>query len=291
MRTLIQVPDGLKRKALDIADKTGNAIICAEPCYGGCDLREREAVMLGCKKIIHVGHSKFLKNKLPVEYMEEQTDADPLLIIDREFEKIDCYDNIGIVASLQFVELIGKVRKELEKRRKHVFVGRAKGLRPGQILGCNTAAARAIEKDVDCFLIISSGKFHALGLAMATSKPVIVLDIEQGTIADMFVMKQMMLKQRYAAIALAKDAEKFGILISTKPGQVNVKLAEQIKKKISAVGKKAYMLAMDEIKPEKLIGFGLDAYICTACPRIAIENRTAFNKPILNPDEFEQIFK
>ena len=62
-------------------------------------------------------------------------------------------------------------------------------------------------------------------------------------------------------------------------------MAEKIKKELESAGKKAYILVFNEIKPEKLEGVELDCYINTACPRIAIENRTEFKKPILNPDE------
>ncbi len=66
---------------------------------------------------------------------------------------------------------------------------------------------------------------------------------------------------------------------------MNIELAEKIKQDLIKKGKKAYILVFDEIKPEKLEGFDLNAYINTACPRIVIEDRTLFKKPILNPDE------
>ena len=43
---LIQIPEGLKTKALDIItflEKNGfNAAISCEPCFGACDLRDHE---------------------------------------------------------------------------------------------------------------------------------------------------------------------------------------------------------------------------------------------------------
>jgi len=116
-------------------------------------------------------------------------------------------------------------------------------------------------------------------------KPVFVLDVEKNDIYE--IDKRQFEKQKYAAIALAKDAKRFGILVSTKPGQINIELAEKIKKDLQAKGKEAYILVFNEIKPEKLLGLDLDCYICTACPRITIENRSEFKKPILNPDEME----
>ena len=47
------------------------------------------------------------------------------------------------------------------------------------------------------------------------------------------------------------------------------------------------MILTEKEITEKLEGLDLDAYVNTACPRIAIEDRTNFKKPILNPDELE----
>jgi 2-(3-amino-3-carboxypropyl)histidine synthase len=154
-------------------------------------------------------------------------------------------------------------------------------------LGCDISSTKEIEKDVDAFLYIGSGRFHPLGLALQTEKPVYLLDLEKNEVEEIGKLKEKFLKQRFATLALAKDAKKFGILVSVKPGQLKLELAKEIKKKLEEKGKKAYILVFNEIKPEKLEGLDLDCYINTACPRIAIENRTNFKKPILNPDEIE----
>ena len=120
---------------------------------------------------------------------------------------------------------------------------------------------------------------------MQTEKNVYFLDAERNEITDMKKIKEKFLKQKYVAQASAKDSQKFGILVSVKPGQMKLDLAKKIKKNLESKGKKAYILIFNEIKPEKLEGLDLDCYINTACPRIAIDNRTDYKKPILNPDE------
>ena len=145
----------------------------------------------------------------------------------------------------------------------------------------------SIEEVVDAFLYIGSGRFHPLGLALKTEKPVYVLDMEKNEITDIKELKEKFLKQRYATIAMAKDAEKYGIIVSVKPGQMNLDLAKKIKEKLEKKSKKAYILILNEVKPYKLLGIDVDCYINTACPRITIEDRTSFKKPILNPDEIE----
>lgn len=283
MAKLLQAPDGLKRKVLKIADDLGDVLIDCESCYGACDIAVNEAKALGCDGIIHLGHSKLVEADLPVEYKEirENFNVKPF------FKKLNIKEKkIGLIASIQFIDSLKIVKEFLENKGKIVKIGKGK-FNPGQILGCDISSAKEIEKDVDAFLYIGSGHFHPLGLALQTEKPVYSLNLEKNEVEEISKLKEKFLKQRFATIALAKDAKSFGILVSVKSGQLKLELAKKIKKKLEEKGKKAYILVFNEIKSEKLEGLDLDCYINTACPRIAIENRTEFKKPILNYDETE----
>ncbi|MFH1229674.1 MAG: diphthamide biosynthesis enzyme Dph2, partial [Candidatus Aenigmatarchaeota archaeon] len=270
MTKLLQVPDGLKRKALKLADELGDVIIDCESCYGACDLAVSEAKALGCDGIVHLGHSKMIESEMPVEYREVRESRIELP------KTIDIKEkSIGLVASIQFVDSLDEIRKLLERSGKTVKIGNG-NFHPGQILGCDFSSAKEIENEVDAFLYVGTGHFHPLGLALQTGKPVYSMNLERNEVEEISKMKEKFLKQRYAAQALAKDAKLFGILVSIKPGQLKLELAKKIKSKLEADGKKAYILSFNEIKPEKLLGIEVDCYINTACPRIAIENRTEF---------------
>lgn len=282
---ILQVPDGLKRKALKLSDENGGAAIYCESCYGACDICESEAKSLGFESIVHFGHSKMVDSSVPVEYNEIRQDYDSSSVLEKDIGKIG-EKKIGLVAAVQFLGSLEKAKVILEKSGKSVFIGKGKQ-NPGQIIGCDVSSAKAVENSVDAFLYIGSGRFHPLGLAIRTEKPVYVLDVEKGAVFEMKEMKDMFQKQSYAAKALARDAQKFGILVSVKPGQKNMPLALNIKKKLEAKGKKAYILVFNEIRSEKLMGLDLDCYVNTACPRITIEDRVSFGKPVLNPDELE----
>jgi 2-(3-amino-3-carboxypropyl)histidine synthase len=281
---ILQIPDGLKTKAIKIADELGDVIIDCESCYGACDLAINEAKDLGCDGIIHYGHSKLIDSDVPVEYVEMREDYNPIPVLEKNIDKIKG-EKIGLVSTIQFLDSLEAAKEFLEKNGKSVKIGKG-NLNPGQVLGCDVSSAKSIQNEVDSFLFIGSGKFHALGVALAIGKPVFVLDVEKNDIYELD--KKDFEKQKYAAIALAKNAKKFGILVSVKPGQLNLELAKKIKNNLEQKGKKAYILVFNEIKPEKLLGLDLDCYINTACLRITIENRTEFKKPILNPDELEQ---
>ena len=76
----------------------------------------------------------------------------------------------------------------------------------------------------------------------------------------------------------------FGILISSKPGQLQLRTAERVKERLEREGKKAYLLVLDEIRPEKLMGLKLDCLVNCACPRLT-EDIESFGKIILGPED------
>ena len=294
-RIFLQVPGGLKRNVLKLADEIGgDVVISGENCYGACDIRPADAEALKCDKIIHYGHSvymhpKTLKAKMPVEYREHREKIDATPIIKKNFSKIEKFNSFGLVSSVQFLDSLELAKRFLESKGKKVIMD--KGVltaHEGQILGCDTVAATKTENNIDCFLAIGSGIFHPLGLALKTDKPFFAIDVEYGSMNEIKNSRDKFLRQRYAAIALAKDAKVVGILVSVKPGQENIAFAEKLRDRMIKSGKKAYILAFDEITASKLEGIPIDLYVNTACPRIAIEDRESFKKPIINIDEMNE---
>jgi len=85
---ILQIPDGLKRKVLKIADELGDVLIDCESCFGACDLAIQEAKNLSCEKIIHYGHSKILETEVPVEYVELREDYNPIPVLEKKLNKI-----------------------------------------------------------------------------------------------------------------------------------------------------------------------------------------------------------
>ncbi|MBU5575051.1 MAG: diphthamide biosynthesis enzyme Dph2 [Candidatus Aenigmarchaeota archaeon] len=283
---LLQFPEGFKKKVLEFAKKEDVEIIWCEPCYGACDIPEYEAKTLGCNEIIHLGHSKIVNTKIKVKYLEMREKIEIISLLKKNLHLIKNYKNIGLLTSVQFLDYLNDIKKCLEENEKNVFIGKSKNLYPGQILGCNIEAAEEIKNAVDCYLFIGSGKFHPLGVSIKINKPVFCLNVETGKLEDLSDITEKIKKQRIIAKSLSKDAKVFGIIVSTKIGQNNIKKAKEILKKLKESGKEAYILAMNEIKPEK-IPEKIECLINTACPRIAIEDAIQFKKPIINLDELE----
>ena len=280
---LLQLPEGLKIKALEIAEKEDVEAIWCEPCYGACDIPPQN---LWCDTIVHYGHTRFMDDSRNIKYVEAREQINIVPILESHFNKIEQFDSIGIFSSLQFLDCIKQGQAFLDAHNKHTVIPQCPGMYEGQVLGCRTEAVRSIEEHVDCFLYIGSGRFHALGVALETEKPVFVLDVEKQVIESLHELKNKFMKQRAVAKTLAKHANVFGIIVSLKPGQNHMDSAINIMEQLRSRNKKAYILIMNEIKPEK-IPPNIECLINTACPRIAIEDRALFKQPLLNVNEFE----
>ena len=287
-KVLIQVPEGLKMKVQDFAktvEKNGIGVfISADPCYGACDIRDYEAKQLGCDVLLHIGHSDFgLKTKLPVIYEEYRIDFDPVPLLRKNLKKLRKYKKICIATTVQFLDSLKTAKEFLEKKGKKIYISGS-----GQLLGCDTLGAEAFDKVVDCYIFLGSGTFHPMGLAIKVEKPVLMLSFETGDIINLETEQSVYKRIRAAHIEKAKESKNFGILVSTKPGQLKIKTAEHVKKMLDEKGKQSWIIVMDEITPEKLLGMRFDCLVNCACPRIT-EDFKMFKKPILNPEDVERI--
>ncbi|MEM5802100.1 MAG: diphthamide biosynthesis enzyme Dph2 [Candidatus Aenigmatarchaeota archaeon] len=286
-RIFVQFPEGLKLKIQDVAkelEKNGfEVVLCMEPTYGACDIREYEATLLNCDAILHIGHEDYgIKTELPVVYYPFFLNGNPIKILEKEWSKLEKYKRIGLVTSLQFIPAMLKAKKFLENKGKKVLVGKSATEKyEGQILGCRIGAGKQIEKKVDVFLCISAGKFYPLGLALATEKPVLNLDLETGKIHSLEELKKKIKKIEVWNLAQFKEAKKIGFLVSWKRGQM-FGLPFELKKRVEKEGKEVYILAMDEINEEKLQGLKLDVLVNFACPRIGSDDLERFKIPLIN---------
>ena len=53
-------------------------------------------------------------------------------------------------------------------------------------------------------------------------------------------------------------------------------------------GREGFILLVDDVSPNILLPFmDIDAFVMTACPRIAIDDSIMYKKPLLTPPELE----
>jgi len=292
-RVLLQMPQGLKPQAAKIAHIVESCgatpIISSDPCYGACDIALFEAEALDVDLIVHFGHVRMVKaGNIPVLYVEAKASISVDMAVLQALTLLSDYSRIGLATSVQHIEKLNGAKHLLSDAGKTVLVGNAEQLPyAGQVLGCNYSNATIIADEVEAFLFLGGGLFHALGIALGTSKPTIIADPYDNRAYSITQDAQRLLKQRFAIIQEAKTAKAIGILVGLKPGQKRLDSALRVKALANAHGQEAYLLAGRELTPEVLLEFvGIDVYVNTACPRISLDAPGKFQKPMLTVNEF-----
>jgi 2-(3-amino-3-carboxypropyl)histidine synthase len=292
-RVLLQLPEGLKpegpRLAAVVEKASALPIISADPCYGACDLAVDEAEHLGADLIVHFGHARMLKHeKVPTVYVEARATVAVDEAVEKSLPLLGDWNPIGLATTVQHIQLLDEVRESLVRAEKTVVIGDAGKINyAGQVTGCNYTNVKSIADEVEAFLFIGGGRFHALGIALATSKPTVVADPYEGRAYSITMDAQAVVKQRWAGVKQATRAKVFGIIIGLKPGQLHLETALHVKEAVEKSGKTALLLAINEVTPETILNFpSIDAYVNTACPRISLEAPAKFSKPVLTVNEF-----
>lgn len=290
-RVAVQLPEGLKIRSSDISDYLSSAgaevIMVGRPCYGACDYYSDYKSIADA--LIHYGHSAMpsLGNDPDVLFIEARADCSITAALNGSVSILP--QNVGMLASVQYIGLIPEATKIIEASGRKALVsgGDSRIMYPGQVLGCDCSAAEAISDSVDGYLFLGEGDFHPLAAAFGTEKALFVLNPVTGEMRNIDGIKDRILRKRFAAITVASDAESFMVIVCSKAGQNRSSEAEEIACKIREAGKKAYMILLDDISPETLAHYRVDAFINTACPRIAMDESARFNKPMLTIPEAE----
>jgi 2-(3-amino-3-carboxypropyl)histidine synthase len=282
----LQFPEGFKRLAFSIARELKNrtstdVIVSGNPCYGACDIDM--AIKDAVDILFHFGHSELEGGLDNVIYIETPSKVDIRPVVEKAAIELGLC-TLGVLTTVQHVNKMEEVRSILESKRITCKFGPGDSRikYPGQLLGCNFSAA-----DVECdqYLYIGSGKFHPLGVAIATKRKVLVADPFTDTIE--WIDPERILRIRYGIITKCLDAKIFGIIVSTKIGQDRKTLAEELGRLAEKHNKQYLIISLDNITPDALLQFKVDAFVNTACPRIAIDDSNRYNTPILTPMEFE----
>lgn len=283
----LQFPEGLKRAGIELAkqieEKTGATVfLSGNPCYGACDVDEDLKNFVDV--LIHFGHAELGGEKdHKVIFVEARAKIDIIPVVRKALPHLKG-KKIGLITTVQHVHKLPEAKRLLEEKGKIAIAGEGDSRikYAGQVLGCNFSATRV---EVDEYLYIGSGVFHPLGMALSSGKRVIAADPYSEEVRE--VSTEKIVKQRYAAIARALDARTFGIIIGTKLGQKRMKLAQELKQMALRKGKEASLIMLDEITPDALMGFKADAFVNTACPRVAIDEAARYKVPLLTPVEFQ----
>ena len=162
--------------------------------------------------------------------------------------------NIVIAYSIQYKKIAEEVREILSKNHNI--------LKFTQVLGCSKPQ---FPKNTQFILLISEGKFHAISLAIETHIPIYIFNNNNfDQISKQEI--QNFEKRQKASYVKFLNANKIGILVSTKPGQENIKKALEFKKQTK---KKSYLFLGNEINHLEFENFPqIQSWVNTACPRL-----------------------
>ncbi len=174
-------------------------------------------------------------------------------------------------------------KKKLEENGKKVLLLKAEHtLYHGQLLGCSI---KKFNGDFDAFLYIGDGLFHPKALMLKNTKPVFVFDpfsrqflkLSENSVAEMKRKSQ-------ASLSKFLHRKEIGVLISTKPGQMQIKKAYDLEKKFP--DKNFHFLLFDTIDFAELENFPfIQCFANTACPRISYDEAEKIGKAVINVED------
>lgn len=296
-KIMLMLPDGLKRSSYDLFNELSRkfaVILASDAFYGACDIGNPD-IYRDVDVIVQFGHSVIPNINYPrpvifEEYRTEFTYDLPDQVYDPIVGK--GYRTVGLLASIQYLDTINDVKDHLERLGLAAKIGRQDSRMgyPGQVLGCNFSAAHSISADVDCFLVISTGRFHAIGAQLSGSKESFILDLNERKVSSMKDETEKFLRKRYAKISQSLKANRFCVIVDTKVGQYRKKLADLICTQLKELGKDYIMMYSNEFNSNDIVNSGSDAVIFTGCPRVPIDDYDRFPFPILTPVEFQTLF-
>ena len=288
----LQMPEGLKAHGQALAREierrtSGRCVLIADPCYGACDVDRRFTDYADV--LVQFGHADIpsMQAGPDVLFVEVFMDMDISELLPQALPLLK--GAVGVLTTVQHVKMIPRLVKWLEANGHRALVGKGDNriVFEGQVLGCNISAVDPLKGIADSFLYIGSGDFHPLSVAIETDRPVVVVDPLMQEVRELGELRERILRQRHGAIVRASQAQRFVVLVSTKVGQNRMELAWKLRSMLEENGRSADMVVLEEFHPDRLLPYDADAYVSTACPRLAIDDYLRYPKPLLTPVEVE----
>ncbi len=298
---LLQFPEGLKTKsekiAMEIEKRTrAKTVTLVSPCFGACDIPISEIKQFQAGLAIHFGHSQMIPSKnivyVPLKYSVEKKKLEKLAKKAIEELRKRKFKKIGLASTIQFTGHLQETKKYFTKHKLKVFVGKANGMSAGQVLGCNAETSENVKEKVQCFVFIGDGLFHPQWIAFSTKKPVFLLDPLANSFKELDKWSaERMERGSIARTEIARKAKSYGLLVSTKPGQFNLRQALKLKELAEKKKKKAFIFASDTIREEFLLGLNVECFVGTACPRMIIDDAKHWSKRLVSAEELRKALK
>lgn len=206
---------------------------------------------------------------IPTQYLGK-------VILPNEFI-VSLPQSLILCSSVQFLTQLHELKKELEGQGKKVILFGGRSRNPGQILGCDNFR---VKNNAEAFFFLGDGTFHPTALLYENEKDVFYYNPLSGK-KGVLCVKDLEKIKIHEKVSMTKfiQGRKIGLLISTKPGQNNIKTALILKKKLEKENKEVFLFITDNINLQETENFPfIDCWVNTACPRIVEDTK----KPLIN---------
>jgi 2-(3-amino-3-carboxypropyl)histidine synthase len=301
-KLLLQFADGLKQHSFSVVEELNEelqgveVLVSGSSCYGACDVAFEEALRCGADGIVHYGHTPFPEaltyaNELGIDVLFIEAFSNTELLsraIDKALDilcSMNDVANVGITASLQEVPHLALLRQRLEREgyRVHVGLGSNRVKYAGQVLGCDYTSALSVRDRVEAFIHLGGGLFHALGLGLATRRPVVLCDPYRGEAREVeHEVRKVKAARLHYVVKSMEEARRYCVVVGCKWRQRHLHSAMRVKRRLEERGKSVYLLTLYEVSPQALENFPEpDAFVITACPRIPIDDYANYRRPVL----------
>ncbi|GEM_PF-1895310 len=272
-------------------------IINGTPRYGSCDIDIQYYQYLKPDLVIHIGHTPFPHSFKKLRIQKTKFYFIPVFddvnISDELASQVFKYvedlkaDHINIVYSIQYKKAAESLLKLLLHRGYNVKMPRLPGMIQGQILGCLNHQLQISNPDKTIFIVVSSGIFHALGVSLYTGIPTILIDPFNNKITDMSKLSNKYRSLIAWNIYRASNYQRFAVIVVKDSHQPFIGGLPHILRILKKHNLK-YSIYHSERIDENLINLipKNEIPVIAGCPRIAIDDLTRFNRPVLN---FEQL--
>ncbi|TEA28464.1 hypothetical protein DBR06_SOUSAS2010088 [Sousa chinensis] len=292
-KVALQMPEGLLLFACTIVDilerfTEAEVMVMGDVTYGACCVDDFTARALGADFLVHYGHSCLVPmdtsaQDFRVLYVFVDIRIDTTHLLDSIRLTFPPASALALVSTIQFVSTLQAAAQEL-KAEYRVSVPQCKPLSPGEILGCTSPH---LPKEVEAVVYLGDGRFHLESVMIANpSVPAYRYDPYSKVLSREQYDCQRMQANRQEAIAAARSAKSWGLILGTLGRQGSPKILEHLESRLRALGLPFVRLLLSEIFPSKLrLLPEVDVWVQVACPRLSIDWGTAFPKPLLTPYE------
>lgn len=289
------MPEGLLLFACTIADIIETfcpgveTLIMGDVTYGACCIDDFTARALECDLLVHYAHSCLIPvdvTKIKTLYVFVTIGIDTKHLVATVERNFSPGKHLAMVGTIQFNASIHGIKAQLEQASFKVTIPQIAPLSKGEILGCTSPRINASD-EVDALVYVGDGRFHLESAMIQNPKlPAYRYDPYSRKFTHETYNHTELHTLRRDAIAAAKRAKKFGLILGTLGRQGNPNTLDNLENRLRELDIPYIILLLSEIFPGKLKMFqDVDAWIQVACPRLSIDWGYAFEKPLLSPYE------